>query len=98
MIHYLYYLHYLHYLHIYPQSGGGAFLLPYLVMLLLCGIPLLYMELAVGQYTGRGPIGALGQLCPILKGEQRFTPLQMNILDTDTCNRYEGNPQDQNPS
>ena len=86
------YLHYLHYLHIYPQSGGGAFLLPYLVMLLLCGIPLLYMELAVGQYTRRGPIGALGQLCPILKGEQRSTPLQMNILDTDTCNRYERNP------
>ena len=53
----------------YLQSGGGAFLLPYLVMLLLCGIPLLYMELAVGQYTRRGPIGALGQLCPILKGE-----------------------------
>ena len=51
------------------KSGGGAFLVPYFVMLLLCGIPLLYMELAVGQYTRRGPIGALGKLCPILKGE-----------------------------
>lgn len=51
------------------KSGGGAFLIPYLVMLLLCGIPLLYMELAVGQYTRRGPIGALGKICPILKGE-----------------------------
>ena len=50
------------------KSGGGAFLVPYFVMLLLCGIPLLYMELAVGQYTRRGPIGALGKLCPILKG------------------------------
>ena len=75
----LYYLHYLNIYTIYPQSGGGAFLLPYLVMLLLCGIPLLYMELAVGQYTRRGPIGALGQLCPILKGEQRSTPFQMNM-------------------
>lgn len=27
-----------------------------------------YMELAVGQYTGRGPIGVLGHLCPLLKG------------------------------
>ena len=26
------------------------------------------MELAVGQYTRRGPIGALDKLCPILKG------------------------------
>ena len=51
------------------KSGGGAFLVPYFVMLILCGIPLLYMELAVGQYTRRGPIGALGKLCPILKGE-----------------------------
>ena len=31
-------------------------------------IPLLFMELAVGQYTRRGPIGALDKLCPILKG------------------------------
>ena len=53
------------------KSGGGAFLIPYLVMLLLCGIPLLYMELAVGQYTRRGPIGALGKICPLLKGNQQ---------------------------
>jgi solute carrier family 6 GABA transporter-like protein 6/8/11/12/13 len=32
-------------------------------------IPLLFMELAVGQYTRRGPIGALQKMCPILKGE-----------------------------
>ena len=38
------------------KSGGGAFLVPYFVMLLLCGIPLLYMELAVGQYTRQGSI------------------------------------------
>ena len=51
------------------KSGGGAFLIPYIIMLILCGIPLLYMELAVGQYTRRGPIGALGKLCPLLKGK-----------------------------
>ena len=62
------------------KSGGGAFLVPYFVMLLLCGIPLLYMELAVGQYTRRGPIGALGKLCPILKGEH-FNNYVKSILD-----------------
>ena len=36
--------------------------------LYFCRIPLLFMELAVGQYTRRGPIGALDKLCPILKG------------------------------
>ena len=50
------------------RSGGGAFLLPYVTMLAACGVPLLFMELAVGQYTRRGPIGALGQLCPLLQG------------------------------
>ncbi|KAM6907479.1 sodium- and chloride-dependent GABA transporter ine [Xenentodon cancila] len=50
------------------RSGGGAFLLPYLFMLLVLGIPLLYMELIVGQYTRRGPVHALASLCPLLKG------------------------------
>ena len=31
------------------QNGGGAFLLPYLLVLLLIGRPLYFMELALGQ-------------------------------------------------
>ncbi|XP_069683642.1 sodium- and chloride-dependent GABA transporter ine-like isoform X1 [Periplaneta americana] len=50
------------------KSGGGVFLVPYFLILIICGIPLLYMELAVGQFTRRGPIGALGQICPLFKG------------------------------
>ncbi|KAL1451615.1 hypothetical protein WDU94_005974, partial [Cyamophila willieti] len=50
------------------QSGGGVFLVPYFIILLLCGIPILYMELAVGEFTRRGPIGVLSKLCPIFKG------------------------------
>merc|ERR1711953_1428004 len=64
------------------KSGGGAFLIPYLVMLLLCGIPLLYMELAVGQYTRRGPIGALGKICPLLKGAGLSTVIMSFLLTT----------------
>lgn len=37
-------------------------------MLFVCGIPLLLMELTVGQFTRRGPVGALAKLCPLLKG------------------------------
>lgn len=54
------------------KQGGGAFLLPYFVCVLFCGIPLLFTELALGQFTGRGPIGAIGQCVPLLKGETRF--------------------------
>uniref|UniRef100_A0A6Q2XK21 Transporter n=1 Tax=Esox lucius TaxID=8010 RepID=A0A6Q2XK21_ESOLU len=50
------------------RSGGGAFLIPYLLMLLVLGIPLLYMELILGQYTRRGPVHALAKACPLLKG------------------------------
>ena len=64
------------------KSGGGAFLIPYAIMLLLCGIPLLYMELAVGQYTRRGPIGALGKLSPILKGAGVATVVMSFLLST----------------
>lgn len=55
------------------KSGGGAFLIPYFIMLLFCGLPLLFMEIAVGQYTRQGPIGALRKICPILTGNVTAT-------------------------
>lgn len=51
----------------------GAFLIPYFVMVFICGIPLLYMEFAIGQYTRLGPVHAFAKICPLFKGEwQRF--------------------------
>ncbi|XP_050062237.1 sodium- and chloride-dependent GABA transporter ine-like isoform X2 [Aphis gossypii] len=50
------------------KSGGGIFLIPYFLVMIFCGIPLLYLELAIGQFTKRGPISAISKLCPILKG------------------------------
>ncbi|XP_059207829.1 sodium- and chloride-dependent GABA transporter ine [Centropristis striata] len=37
-------------------------------MLVVLGIPLLYMELTLGQYMRRGPVHALANVCPLLKG------------------------------
>nr|XP_039249177.1 sodium- and chloride-dependent betaine transporter-like [Styela clava] len=65
-------------------SGGGAFLFPYFIMLILCGIPLLYMEMAVGQLTRRGPVHAIAKLCPILKG----TGIAMVMLSFLLCTYY----------
>ena len=50
------------------ESGGGAFLIPYFITLLLVGIPLLYLELAVGQLTRAGPVHAIAALCPLMTG------------------------------
>ena len=35
------------------QNGGGAFIIPYLICFLLLGIPLLFVEWAIGRYGGR---------------------------------------------
>ncbi|NXC43247.1 S6A20 protein, partial [Penelope pileata] len=48
--------------------GGGGFLIPYFIMLIMEGMPLLYMELAVGQRMRKGSIGAWKTISPYLCG------------------------------
>uniref|UniRef100_A0A671WMZ4 Transporter n=1 Tax=Sparus aurata TaxID=8175 RepID=A0A671WMZ4_SPAAU len=50
------------------SSGGGAFMIPYLIMMVLCGFPLLFMEYTIGQYTRLGPVHAFAKMCPLFKG------------------------------
>eukprot|EP00478_Filoreta_tenera_P006001 GABV01007532.1.p1 GENE.GABV01007532.1~~GABV01007532.1.p1 ORF type:complete len:115 (-),score=31.36 GABV01007532.1:11-355(-) len=38
------------------QNGGGAFFLPYLIALFVIGIPILILELSLGQFTQSGDI------------------------------------------
>lgn len=45
----------------------GAFLLPYILLLFLIGRPIYYLELIVGQFSGRGPI-KMWKCVPALKG------------------------------
>ncbi|XP_049321147.1 sodium- and chloride-dependent transporter XTRP3 isoform X1 [Astyanax mexicanus] len=50
------------------MHGGGGFMIPYLVMLVLEGIPLFCMELAIGQKMRLGSIGAWSAISPYLGG------------------------------
>lgn len=50
----------------------GAFLVPYGIMLLVGGIPLFYMELALGQFHRKGAITCWGRLVPLFKGKSNF--------------------------
>ncbi|TDG51621.1 hypothetical protein AWZ03_002081 [Drosophila navojoa] len=50
------------------KNGGGAFLVPYCIMLIVGGIPLFYMELALGQHNRKGAITCWGRLVPLFKG------------------------------
>ncbi|XP_053699125.1 sodium-dependent neutral amino acid transporter B(0)AT3 [Sabethes cyaneus] len=50
------------------KNGGGAFLVPYFVMLLLQGIPIFYLELAIGQRLRKGAIGVWHEVSAYLGG------------------------------
>jgi hypothetical protein len=49
------------------KNGGGAFLIPYLVVLLVIGKPLYFLEMALGQFSSYGSV-KVWEMVPILKG------------------------------
>ncbi|XP_041374202.1 sodium- and chloride-dependent glycine transporter 1-like [Gigantopelta aegis] len=49
------------------KNGGGAFLIPYLICLLLIGLPVFALEVSFGQFGGKGPI-SIWYINPALKG------------------------------
>lgn len=50
------------------QNGGGAFLLLYVLLMLVVGIPLFFLELAAGQAIRQGSIGVWKYISPRLSG------------------------------
>ena len=64
------------------SSFTASFLIPYFLTLVTCGIPLFYLELALGQYLSLGPVKAWAVVCPVLKG----TPCKgATIFHWDVC-------------
>ncbi len=46
------------------ENGGGAFVLVYLACVLGLGLPVMLLEIGLGRYTQRNPVGAIRQLRP----------------------------------
>ncbi|XP_032886812.1 sodium- and chloride-dependent neutral and basic amino acid transporter B(0+)-like [Amblyraja radiata] len=49
------------------RNGGGAFLIPYMLMLALAGMPMFFFESSFGQFASLGPV-AVWKAVPILQG------------------------------
>ena len=50
------------------DNGGGTFLFPYLLCLLLVGLPIFFMEMVIGQYAGLSATKIFSRVAPGLKG------------------------------
>mmetsp|Transcript_7645 Transcript_7645/g.10004 ORF Transcript_7645/g.10004 Transcript_7645/m.10004 type:complete len:671 (-) Transcript_7645:438-2450(-) len=50
------------------EYGGGAFLIPYFLALVLIGLPLLMMEISLGQHYLAGDVGVFGKINPRFRG------------------------------
>ncbi|KAM8741501.1 sodium- and chloride-dependent GABA transporter 2-like [Acanthopagrus schlegelii] len=50
------------------RNGGGVFFIPYLLFMVTCGIPLFFLETALGQYTNQGGITCWRKICPLFQG------------------------------
>ena len=44
------------------QNGGGSFLIPWVIFLLIWSVPLIIAEFAIGKSTRFGPIGAIAKI------------------------------------
>ncbi|XP_038055503.1 sodium- and chloride-dependent glycine transporter 1-like [Patiria miniata] len=49
------------------ENGGGAFLIPYILMIFMAGLPLFFLELSFGQFASQGCL-SIWAISPIFKG------------------------------
>ena len=52
------------------QFPPGAFLIPYVISLVLMGLPVFLFEMGAGQFSAEGPV-SVWKLCPLFQGERR---------------------------
>ncbi|XP_050362277.1 sodium- and chloride-dependent glycine transporter 1-like [Nymphalis io] len=60
------------------RNGGGAFLIPYLLTLVTCGIPLVYLETLLGQFASAGCISVFN-INPLFKGAG-YAAIILNVI------------------
>lgn len=54
------------------ENGGGAFLIPYIIILIIVGRPLYFLEMSLGQFCSKGNVKTFQSLGPAMTG-RNFT-------------------------
>ncbi|KAL4227906.1 hypothetical protein ACF0H5_013346 [Mactra antiquata] len=49
------------------RNGGGAFFIPYVIMLVFVGMPIFFLELSLGQFSSSGPL-TCWRYAPLFQG------------------------------
>jgi len=53
------------------RNGGGAFLFPFVLMMVIIGVPLFFMEASLGQFCSSGPM-TCWKFAPLFKGDSNM--------------------------
>lgn len=61
------------------RNGGGAFVIPYLIVLLIVGRPIYYLEMVMGQFSSRGSVKVY-DVSPIMRGIGVGQMIAMSIV------------------
>ncbi|XP_061618835.1 sodium- and chloride-dependent GABA transporter 2-like [Phyllopteryx taeniolatus] len=63
------------------KNGGGAFLIPYLIFLFACGVPVFFLETALGQFTSEGGVTCWRKISPLFEGLGYGTQVIVTLLN-----------------
>ncbi|KAK2155209.1 hypothetical protein LSH36_246g04045 [Paralvinella palmiformis] len=63
------------------RNGGGAFLFPYFIALILVGFPVLFLEMAFGQFASLGTL-TIWRISPLFKGIGFAIIIVMMLINT----------------
>ncbi|EDS28810.1 Sodium and chloride-dependent glycine transporter [Culex quinquefasciatus] len=61
------------------RNGGGAFVIPYLIVLLIVGRPIYYLEMVMGQFSSRGSVKVY-DVSPLMRGIGLGQMIAMSIV------------------
>lgn len=64
------------------KNGGALFLVPFFILLFLIGIPIFFLEVTIGQFSGLSSVHAFEKMVPLFKGFfilRSFNDIEINL-------------------